>query len=508
MLKPWVWILIGLGLAVVVGSGIYIWLLKTQPKMDFGDAPDKALAYKIDKIEIAGQFPSLEKSNGARVKRTDEVWLGEKVDKEKDSVQVDQDAFDDGFGADLNSCAESMAYFIVQVANPGKMSGTAYLNLFYDWNKDGQWSGKDDCASEWVIQNYPVDLSQQDVAIRAYLPTFIAGKIADNSKDSDYWHRAVVTFNQQMASENGTGEFASGEIEDYGPPIYEDENGNGGGKTYSVSCDPDPAFAEHGKETEIKIEETPFSETYTEHELANNMVAKTDEREIKITGEGFTYNPKLDPPKQAILETVSVRVRYGPDGKEASIVADCPVWAIHDEIPILKIGGVEIPKSEEKTTKTGTTTKPTTTPTPGTTPSETPTPASTPTLTAWFEHSTEYTEQGYPSVVGVYIKPTDTAGKNITSCHFDLTNIFSDPSSVTYYALNINQSGDVQGWTCTPETGSFYYNCSGSTALAVNRKSIYWFYYGIMLNWSVIPSLLPYRCSYDGGSVEGNAEKR
>lgn len=143
-------------------------------------------------------------------------------------------------------------------------------------------------------------------------------------------------------------------------------------------------------------------------------------------------------------------------------------------------------------------------------PTPTPTPSSetTPILTSWFEHYTDYAEQGYPSVVGVYIKPTDTAGRSITSCRFNLTDIFSDPSSVTYYDLNVNQSGDAQGWTCTPEMGSFYYNCSGPTALLANMKTIGWFYSIMALTWQIIPPTMPFGCTYNEGSVEANSEKR
>src|SRR3972149_12244362 len=110
--------------------------------MDFGDAPDGA----------QGQFPSLLASNGARSKKTDDVWLGQAVTIEKDSKQVNVDEVDDGVKLNAKSCKQSTAYFLVRVKNPGKMKGVAYLNLYADWNKDNRWSGRDECAQEWVVR--------------------------------------------------------------------------------------------------------------------------------------------------------------------------------------------------------------------------------------------------------------------------------------------------------------------------------------------------------------------
>src|SRR3990167_6521325 len=125
---------------------------------DFGDAPDGT----------GGQFPSLLASNGARVKKTDQVWLGQAVTVENDSKQVDKDEADDGVKVNATSCSQSTAYFFVQVEDAGKISGNAYLNLYADWNKDGRWNGGDECASEWAVANFTVDLTKQTDQIAVY----------------------------------------------------------------------------------------------------------------------------------------------------------------------------------------------------------------------------------------------------------------------------------------------------------------------------------------------------
>ncbi|MBI2012276.1 hypothetical protein HYS91_05945, partial [Candidatus Daviesbacteria bacterium] len=135
---------------------------------DFGDAPDgKPTSYE-GSFAQTGQFPSLLASNGARVKKTDDVWLGQKVTIEKDSKQVNADEADDGIRGTSTSCRESINYFFVRIKNLGQMTGIAYLNLYADWNKDGRWAGRDECAPEWAIQNFPVDLSKQTEEIAVY----------------------------------------------------------------------------------------------------------------------------------------------------------------------------------------------------------------------------------------------------------------------------------------------------------------------------------------------------
>src|SRR3989344_7745499 len=61
-------------------------LISVEANFDFGDAPDGK----------RGQFPSLLASNGSRVKKTDDVWLGQAITVETDSKQVNADEADDG----------------------------------------------------------------------------------------------------------------------------------------------------------------------------------------------------------------------------------------------------------------------------------------------------------------------------------------------------------------------------------------------------------------------------
>src|SRR3989304_10609264 len=86
---------------------------------DFGDAPDgKQTSYEESFAQI-GQFPSLLSSDGARTKKTDEVWLGQEVTSEIDAREVNVDEADDGISGTATSCKQSTTYFFIRIKNPG-----------------------------------------------------------------------------------------------------------------------------------------------------------------------------------------------------------------------------------------------------------------------------------------------------------------------------------------------------------------------------------------------------
>ncbi len=277
----------------------------SQATYDFGDAPDGA----------QGQFPSLLASNGARVKKTDDVWLGQAVTVEKDSKQVDKDENDDGVKLVGPSCKQSSAYFFVHIKNPGKMTGTAYLNLYADWNKDGRWSGQDECGTEWAVQNFAVDISKQTEEIALYQVLFTAGK---NTRE--IWFRGAVTLDQQM-NETATGEFLSGEIEDW--------NLTETPKDYFVYCDPNALVLNHGNEKTVTIKADPFSEKIKSVALSTLVKPDNDIRKITQNGNSFTYkSKKVDGPKRDEPDGIPYSVEF-TDGEKWW--GWCPVTVHHDE---------------------------------------------------------------------------------------------------------------------------------------------------------------------------------
>src|SRR3989344_1472123 len=311
--------LLALGL---VGYFVFANIVSKSPKTssgaaeityDFGDAPDG---------KQGQQFPSLLAENGARVKKTDDVWLGQTVTVEKASKQVNVDEADDGVKLSASSCSQSIAYFFVRIANPGKITGTAYLNLYADWNKDGRWGSSDECAAEWVVQNFAVDLGKQTDEIAVYVPQFTAGKNVEK-----IWYRGTVTLDAQM-NETATGEFASGEIEDWGPSLEGEE------KYYNFYCLPDPLVINHGSKGDVKILPDLFSEPVFDVQFGQNFQAKNSKRQVTIGNNTFTFESAetdIDPPKRSVPHFVDLRVRFGAGGKEATIEKFCTVIVEHDE---------------------------------------------------------------------------------------------------------------------------------------------------------------------------------
>lgn len=308
---------------LALGSLAFLGLKNTPANntpFDFGDAVDP-------------NFPSLFKSNGARAKTTNEIWLGLSVTTENDSKQVNLDENDDGLKVDLSSCKKSKAYFFVHIKNPGppigearpeggKTSGTAYLNFWADWNRDGKWQENDECASEWAVRNFPVDLSKQNQEIALYVPEFTAGK-----NIHDIWYRGTVS-NQQM-NESSTGEFTSGEVEDYNSKEPDDE------KYYGAYCDPDPLIIKHGNKGDIKVLPVFFSEPINKLEFGQNYNPSNDKRKVSIQNNILTYESKdIDPPKRSDNHFVELKASFGASATEAVLEGWCKVVVEHDEITI------------------------------------------------------------------------------------------------------------------------------------------------------------------------------
>lgn len=305
--------------ALVIGGIAFFGFTNYQANkipFDFGDAPD-------------GNFPSLFKSNGARAKTVDVIWLGQAVTTGNDSKQVDLDENDDGVKLDLNSCKTSEAYFFVHLKSPRKTTGTAYLNLYADWNKDGKWQGADECASEWAVQNFPIDISKQNQEIAVYVPEFTAGK-----NTQDFWYRGIVSLNQLM-NEAATGEFPSGEVEDYNSEEQYDD------KYYSAYCDPDPLTIKHGDSGDIKILPVFFSGPIKSVKFGQNYNPKNEKREVTIQNNVVTYQSTakdVDPPKRSDKHFVDLKVSFGVGAVEAVLNGSCIVMVEHDEITKIPVG--------------------------------------------------------------------------------------------------------------------------------------------------------------------------
>lgn len=297
---------------------------------DFGDAPDGGPTHYLFGV-TTGLFPSLLASNGAWAEDTTTVWLGKQVDTEDDSEQGDADKYDDGVVVDLRPCAISYVAVVVHIPDPGTTTGTGYLNLFFDWDKNGRWGGSDDCASEWALENFPIDLAQQQTETKIYGLQLPAGELAE-----DIWYRATISLDQPLSAEDGSGAIASGEVEDYGPKLTVPTDIPKDG-IFAAECSPQVLKIQHGQKGTLKVTEHKGSEPITEVELADNVDPKNKERVIeKTSANEFSYESiQQHNLNQIIEEKISLRVRFGP---QASVLIDCPVWVIHKESVIIDEG--------------------------------------------------------------------------------------------------------------------------------------------------------------------------
>ncbi len=213
---------------------------------DFGDAPDgNPTGYSLDGGPL-GLFPSRLSSDGARHTVTTAEWLGERVNSESDSQQVNADEFDDGvIDLALDACRPSTLTVLASVASRDNVDHPysdspdqlLYLNALFDWSRDGRWTGADACAPEWAVQNVPIDVSQWPEGETSQLvtSTFTAG-----AQIGPMWYRVTLTYGEPVSDWEGTGSFAYGETEDYyqfvDDPFY-----------FNVECDPNPLVIRHGE---------------------------------------------------------------------------------------------------------------------------------------------------------------------------------------------------------------------------------------------------------------------
>jgi len=180
---------------------------------DFGDAPDPG-------------FPSLAASDGARHSIVSFEWLGEGVDDEPDSRQIDRDLYDDGvLPGELNACTQQALEVEIRVRSrdgpehPYDAQHLLYLNVLVDWDGDGSWSGGVHCpqgvvASEWAVRNLPIDVSSwPDGALSALEPIVLA----TGPLTGQVWARFSLSYAEVVsgADWDGRGAFAYGETEDY-----------------------------------------------------------------------------------------------------------------------------------------------------------------------------------------------------------------------------------------------------------------------------------------------------
>lgn len=357
--------LVGSGAALLLGFGLAP--TAGAVKADFGDAPDGKRAGYLSAPGVVGHFPSKAATPGPRHSPFGSFFLGAKVSGEADSRQVDKDSFDDGASASLAKCGSSTLKVVLNgaalPASTRSAAHTAYVNAWFDWNRDGDWAdGTDGCSPEWAIQNLPVTMDQLGPDGIAVLPIgFTAGKAT-----RDIWERVTLTLDQPVSSSNGGGAasaYGEGETEDYLIPAgkakpfistrkrkwekerrreekeeeKEEKKRKKRGK-FNVSCAPNPAVILHGGVATVKF---VIADTGKGWIFGSPSTQKGPEGKAKVTpakpqpkgvppgffaADGFKQSgSKVDPPLR--VETVVVKFVFRR-GKQVQKL-DCKVLIVH-----------------------------------------------------------------------------------------------------------------------------------------------------------------------------------
>ena len=197
----------------------------TNNVADYGDAPDPT-------------FPSFKANNGARNLNVQHEWLGLNVTKETDSRQINIDENDDGITtpnllSGFYTCFQKALPVIVSVKNRNNPTHVysndklLYLNILFDWDQDGEWSGATVCGPseifpEHAVVNYPINVSSWPPGVTTKI---INVPVRTGGSAINSWVRATLTYDQQVNFPwDGMGAFNYGETEDYGPQGLHNES--------------------------------------------------------------------------------------------------------------------------------------------------------------------------------------------------------------------------------------------------------------------------------------------
>jgi hypothetical protein len=290
------------------------------PQGDLGDAPDSTnhtaggtmTAYPLGgPLGTQANFPTVfDPATGAPqgpihwYPRAD-AWLGPWATIEVDADQTpdedgvtnidppndmpDQDGADDGllYPVDLKDCQSTVISYSVTVA-PGAPPVTRFVNLWLDYNRDGDWADSHTCtqandAPEWAVQNQPVVLGPGTWVVQT--PTFLP---YNKNEDDPIWLRISI------ADMPAPRDPASGIVDGQGSP-----NGYWYGETedYYIVPEPDPDYDIYIKDSDVDDGTVPSSSPYW---TSPDIVVRNDGDCTDLTHENPTAGSNT---------TVCIRVR-------------------------------------------------------------------------------------------------------------------------------------------------------------------------------------------------------
>ena len=204
------------------------------PHADLGDAPDSTNHHGMDNTAYAGvpgRFPTVYtatpagEGHGPIHHNPRIVWLGDKVSLENEADQgpdqendaggnpinnilakgadnADNDRADDGWlnrGIPLPDCQEVTLRVRVR-KDPATATREAFLNVWIDGNRDGDWQDIGECepdghSNEWIVQNRSVDLTSFTDFIDLDFKTIL---VYNEKPDMPAWMRFTLSDEQAV----------------------------------------------------------------------------------------------------------------------------------------------------------------------------------------------------------------------------------------------------------------------------------------------------------------------
>lgn len=214
--------------SIVIFAGIETGIV-ILPGPDFGDAPDPFTG--------TGQYPSLLVNNGARHLDYTMEWLGDSVDGESNSKQVNADLYDDGvvFNGPMEPGTPVVLNVMINTSGgvgkyvSGDNAKRLYLHAWFDWNGDGDWDDVDEYAIFWAGGPTFDDNTTQPSGISTWNSSAAwgtNGKVlafnitppAGMTDNKPFYSRFRLDYGENITTV--TGEAQYGEVEDYRHEIY------------------------------------------------------------------------------------------------------------------------------------------------------------------------------------------------------------------------------------------------------------------------------------------------
>ncbi|HEY5640801.1 MAG TPA: GEVED domain-containing protein [Dehalococcoidia bacterium] len=184
---------------------------------DYGDAPQGAPTFYSGGA-AAGGFPT-SAATGPSHETPFLFRLGE-FESAEEAPRADDTADDGLLWLEMAECDTSSALLAISLDGvPEGERDELTVNVFADWNRDGDWDDAGGCTGEWALQNFALDVSGEPDF------TVLTVDFPGGDQVNEFWMRVMLTDQDYDPSAPGV---LAGETEDYlisGGQVFQPENG-------------------------------------------------------------------------------------------------------------------------------------------------------------------------------------------------------------------------------------------------------------------------------------------